>query len=63
MAIAQILHQYNLVSGQNVNLSKSNSYFRKKVMKQGKDKIKEVMGTPNEGGDGIYIGLHKVFVG
>ena len=60
-AIKQILHQYEKVSGQAVNLNKSSITFGSRVKDHVKTQMRRLLGIHNEGGGGKYLGIPEQF--
>ncbi|XP_033141159.1 uncharacterized protein LOC117131994 [Brassica rapa] len=60
-AIKQILHQYEKVSGQAVNLNKSSITFGSRVKDHVKTQMRCLLGIHNEGGGGKYLGIPEQF--
>jgi len=60
-ALLDILHKYEVASGQKINSQKSAVTFSAKTQATEKDRVKMHMGIPNEGGSGKYLGLHELF--
>ena len=60
-AIKRILSQYERISGQAVNLSKSSITFGSRVKDQVKTQMRNILGIHNEGGGGKYLGIPEQF--
>ncbi|XP_013679777.1 uncharacterized protein LOC106384346 [Brassica napus] len=56
LALIQILHNYEKVSGQKVNISKSSITFSVKTPQEKKDSAKSILGIEKEGGACKYLG-------
>lgn len=61
LALIQILHNYEKVSGQKVNISKSSITFSVKTPQEKKDSAKSILGIEKEGGACKYLGLPELF--
>lgn len=61
--LTEILQEYSLASGQQINYQKSSIYFGKNIPLERREIIKLKLGMEQEGGDGIYLGLPESFGG
>ena len=59
----EILQEYSLASGQQINYQKSSIYFGKNIPSERRELIKLKLGMEQEGGEGIYLGLPEFFGG
>lgn len=57
----QVLHQYSLLSGQQINYQKSSVYFGKRIPQEKRQEIMAKLKIDKLGGDGIYLGLPEAF--
>ena len=62
LSLLQILRDYEKVSGQKVNISKSSFTFSVKTPQETKKIAKDLLGIQKEGGVGKYLGLPEHFV-
>lgn len=60
-AIKKILSQYERISGEAVNLSKSAITFGSRVKDQVKTQMRQLLGIHNDGGGGKYLGMPEQF--
>lgn len=60
-ALMDILHQYELASGQLINSSKSSISFSAKTPHAIRQRVKSHLGIEKEGGTGKYLGLPELF--
>lgn len=60
-AIKKILSQYERISGQSVNLSKSAITFGSRVKDQVKTQMRHLLAIHNDGGGGKYLGVPEQF--
>lgn len=56
-SIKQILHSYEMLSGQAVNFQKSAVFFSANVRRDKQEEIKNILGVSNDIGGGKYLGL------
>ncbi|KAG7558509.1 Reverse transcriptase domain [Arabidopsis thaliana x Arabidopsis arenosa] len=59
--LMDILHKYEVASGQKINPQKSAITFSAKTQTIGKDRVKQLLGITSEGGSGKYLGLPELF--
>lgn len=60
-ALSSILNQYELLSGQRINLLKSTVSFSARTPPEVKARVKQTLGIESEGGIGKYLGLPELF--
>lgn len=59
--LKNILHKYEVASGQKINQDKSAITFSKKTHKDIKERVKRDLKIHKEGGQGKYLGLPELF--
>ena len=55
--ILRILKEYEVVSGQQINVQKSSIQFGHKIEESSRQELRDILGIPNLGGMGSYLGL------
>ena len=60
-SLLDILHKYEVASGQKINSQKSAITFSAKTQNSERDRVKNQLGITNEGGAGKYLGLPELF--